>query len=121
MRVKRGVASHRKHQKIRKAAKGMSHSRRRSVKLARQGVIRALQYAFRDRRNKKRSFRAIWNNRINAAARLNGISYSQLVSGLKKADIRLNRKILSEIAVNEPLAFKQIVKEVQAVENKNNK
>lgn len=110
MRVKRGVASHRKHQKIRKATKGMTHSRRRSIKMGRQGVIKALQYAYRDRRDKKRTFRSLWNSRINAAARMNGITYSQLINGLKKANITLNRKILAELAVNEPNTFTEIVK-----------
>lgn len=110
MRVKRGVTSHRKHQKIRKATKGMSHSRRRSIKMGRQGVVKSLQYATRDRKNRKRTFRALWNTRINAAARLNGTTYSKLISGLKKANISLDRKILSELAVNEPKAFEEIVK-----------
>ncbi|MEI6237470.1 MAG: 50S ribosomal protein L20, partial [Candidatus Saccharibacteria bacterium] len=83
MRVKRGVASHKKHQKIRKATKGMTHSRRRSIKMGRQGVIKSLQYAYRDRRDKKRTFRSLWNSRINAAARINGITYSLLINGLK--------------------------------------
>jgi large subunit ribosomal protein L20 len=113
MRVKRGVASHQKHQKIRKATKGMTHSRRRSVKMGRQGVIKALQYATRDRKNRKRTFRSLWNARINAAARLNGTTYSQLINGLKKADITLDRKILAELAVNEPKAFEAVVKSVK--------
>jgi large subunit ribosomal protein L20 len=110
MRVKRGVTSHRKHQKIRKATKGMSHSRRRSVKMGRQGVIKSLQYATRDRKNRKRTFRALWNTRINAAARLHGTTYSKLINGLKKANINLDRKVLSELAVNEPKAFEAVVK-----------
>jgi large subunit ribosomal protein L20 len=114
MRVKRGVASHRKHLKIRKATKGMSHSRRRSVRMGRQGVIKSLQYSYRDRRNKKRTFRALWNSRINAAARSNGVSYSQLINSLKKAKIALNRKILADLAVNEPKVFEQIIKESKA-------
>jgi large subunit ribosomal protein L20 len=110
MRVKRGVTSHQKHQKIRKATKGMTHSRRRSVRMGRQGVIKAMQYAYRDRRNHKRTFRALWNARINAAARENGTTYSLLINGLKKAGITLDRKILSELAVNEPSAFTAVVK-----------
>lgn len=113
MRIKRGVASHQKHQKIRHATKGMTHSRRRSIRMGRQGVIKALQYAYRDRRNRKRTFRNLWNSRINAAAREHGISYSQLINGLKKAEIHLNRKILAELAVNEPDAFSEIVKVVK--------
>lgn len=113
MRVKRGVASHRKHQTIRKATKGMTHSRRRSVRMGRQGVVKALQHAYRDRRNKKRTFRSLWNARINAAAREHGISYSQLIHGLKEAKVSVDRKILAELAVNEPKAFEAIVKTVQ--------
>jgi len=110
MRVKRGVTSHAKHNKIRKATKGMTHSRRRSVRMGKQGVIKAMQYAYRDRRNHKRTFRALWNARINAAARENGTTYSILINGLKKANISLDRKILAELAVNEPKAFTSIVK-----------
>jgi len=113
MRVKRGVTSHHKHQKIRKATKGMTHSRRRSIKMGRQGVIKAMQYAYRDRRNRKRSFRSLWNSRINAAARQNDTSYSVFINGLKKANITINRKILAELAVNEPTAFAKIVKAVK--------
>jgi len=110
MRVKRGVTSHAKHNKIRKATKGMTHSRRRSVRMGKQGVIKAMQYAYRDRRNHKRTFRALWNARINAAARENGTTYSVLINGLKKANISLDRKIIAELAVNEPKAFTSIVK-----------
>ena len=110
MRVKRGVTSHQKHNKIRKATKGMTHSRRRSVRMGRQGVVKAMQYSYRDRRNHKRTFRALWNARINAAARLNGVSYSVLINGLKKANISLDRKVLAELAVNEPAAFTAVVK-----------
>lgn len=113
MRVKRGVASHKKHLKIRKATKGMGHSRRSSVKLGRQGVVKSLQYAYRDRRNKKRTFRALWNSRINAAARSYGCSYSQFINGLKKANIALNRKILADLSINEPKTFEQLVKEIK--------
>jgi len=110
MRVKRGVTSHAKHNKIRKATKGMTHSRRRSVRMGKQGVIKAMHYAYRDRRNHKRTFRALWNARINAAARENGTTYSVLINGLKKANISLDRKILAELAVNEPKTFTSIVK-----------
>jgi large subunit ribosomal protein L20 len=113
MRVKRGVRSHQKHLKIRQATKGMTHSRRRSVRMGRQGVIKALQYAYRDRRNHKRTFRTLWNARINAAAREHGLSYSQLINNLKKAEIKLNRKMLAELAVNEPAAFKGIIDTVK--------
>jgi large subunit ribosomal protein L20 len=110
MRVKRGVPGHAKHQKIRKATKGMSHPNRVSIKRGKQAVTKSLQYAYRDRRNKKRSFRALWNARINAAARLHGTTYSRLIAGLKGAKIELDRKILAELAVNEPTAFEAIVK-----------
>jgi large subunit ribosomal protein L20 len=110
MRVKRGVTSHKRHQKIRKATKGMSRANRTSVRRGRQAVIRGLQYSYRDRRNKKRTFRNLWNARINAAARLNGTTYSKLIASLKSANISLDRKILSELAVNEPTAFEAVVK-----------
>ena len=109
MRVKRGVAARAKHKKILKAAKGMQHNRTRSFRLAKQGVIRSLQYAYRDRRNKKRDLRALWITRINAAARQEGTTYGQLIAGLKAAHIELDRKVLAELAVNEPAAFKAIV------------
>lgn len=110
MRVKRGVTSRAKHNKIRKATKGFSHPNRASIKRGRQAVTKSLQFATRDRRNKKRTFRQLWNARINAAARINGTTYSVLIAGLKKANITLDRKVLSELAVNEPKAFEAIVK-----------
>jgi len=110
MRVKRGVTSHAKHKKIRKATKGFTHSNRVSVKRGRQAVTKSLQFATRDRRNKKRSFRQIWNARINAGARLNGTTYSKLIAGLKAANVILDRKILAELAVNEPKSFTAVVK-----------
>lgn len=110
MRVKRGVASHAKHNKIRKATKGFTHSNRVSIKRGKQAVTKSLQFAYRDRRNKKRTFRALWNARINAAARLNGTTYSVLIANLKTAGITLDRKVLAEMAVNEPAAFKAVVK-----------
>jgi large subunit ribosomal protein L20 len=110
MRVKRGVTSHQRHQKIRRATKGMTRPNRSSVKRGKQAVVKSLQHAYRDRRNKKRTFRELWNARINAAARLNGTTYSKLIAGLKKADITLDRKVLSELAVSEPKAFEAVVK-----------
>lgn len=109
MRVKRGVASHHKHQKIRQATKGMTKSNRSSIKRGKQAVTKALQFAYRDRRNRKRTFRELWNARINAAARLNGTTYSKFIAALKGANIVLDRKILSELAVSEPKAFAAIV------------
>jgi large subunit ribosomal protein L20 len=110
MRVKRGVAAHKKHQKIRRATKGMTHPNRASVKRGRQAVTKSLQFATRDRKNRKRTFRQLWNARINAAARLNGTTYSVLIAGLKKANVTLDRKVLAELAVNEPKAFTAVVK-----------
>lgn len=111
MRVKRGVASHKRHKKIRKATKGMSRAQRSSIKRGKQAVTRSLQYSYRDRRNRKRTFRALWNARINAAARQNGTSYSKLISGMKKSGITLDRKIMAELAVNEPKAFEAVLKQ----------
>lgn len=110
MRVKRGVAAHAKHNKIRRATKGMTHPNQVSIKRGKQAVTRSLQFAYRDRRNRKRDFRQLWNARINAAARLNGTTYSKLISGLKTAKIGLDRKVLAELAVNEPKAFEAIVR-----------
>ncbi|NCU29772.1 50S ribosomal protein L20 [Candidatus Saccharibacteria bacterium] len=110
MRVKRGVTTRAKHKKIIKQAKGMQHNRTRSFRLAKQGVIRALQYAYRDRRNKKRDLRALWITRINAAARQEGTTYARLIAGMKAKNIELDRKILADIAVREPKAFTEIVK-----------
>jgi large subunit ribosomal protein L20 len=110
MRVKRGVTSHAKHKKIRQATKGFSHPNRASIKRGKQAVTKSLQYAYRDRRNKKRTFRTLWNTRINAAARLNGTTYSKLIAGLSKAGITLDRKVLAELAVSEPKAFEAVVK-----------
>lgn len=113
MRVKRSVPARAKHKKILKAAKGMQHNRTRSFRLAKQGVIRALQYAYRDRRNRKRDLRRLWITRINAAARENGTTYGRLIAGLKKAGVELDRKALAELAVTEPRAFSAIVKSIK--------
>ena len=108
MRVKRGVTARAKHKKILKAAKGMQHNRTRSFRLAKQGVIRSLQYAYRDRRNKKREIRSLWITRINAAARLNDISYSQFMHGLKVAGIELDRKVLAQMAYEDIESFNEL-------------
>lgn len=113
MRVKRGVASHTTHQKIRKATKGMTKSNRSSIKRGRQAITKALENATRDRKDRKRTFRQLWNARINAAARLHGTTYSHLIAGLKKANVQLDRKVLAELAVNEPKAFAAVVKTVK--------
>ncbi len=110
MRVKRGVPARAKHKKTLKAAKGMQHNRTRSFRLAKQAVIRALQYAYRDRRNKKRDLRELWITRINAAARENGTTYGKLMHALKTAGVELDRKVLAELAVSEPKAFTALVK-----------
>lgn len=109
MRVKRGVAAHKKHAKIRKATKGMTRGNRSSIKRGKQTVTRSLQFAYRDRRNRKRTLRQLWNLRINAAAREHGTTYSRLIAGLKAANVTLDRKILAELAVNEPKAFKAVL------------
>ena len=109
MRIKRGVTSHKKHRKVRRATKGMSHAHRTSVRRGKQAVTRSLEYAYRDRRARKRTFRQLWNIRINAAARAHGMTYSHLINGMKLAGIKLDRKILAELAVNEPQAFKAVL------------
>ena len=111
MRVKRGVTARQRHNKIRRQTKGMTLSNRSSVRRGKQAVIKALENAHRDRRERKGTFRRLWNSRINAASRNNGISYSQLIAGLKKNGIELNRKMLSEIAVQDSEAFTVIVKQ----------
>lgn len=111
MRVKKGVTARAKHKKILKATKGMQHNRTRSFRLAKQAVIRALQYAYRDRRNKRRDLRGLWIIRINAAARENNTTYAKLINGMKNKNIELDRKVLAELAVNEPAVFSTIVKE----------
>ena len=112
MRVKRGVPAHAKHKKVLKQAKGMQHNRTRSFRLAKQAVIRSLQYAYRDRRNKKRDLRSLWITRINAAARENGTTYGRFIANLKAAGVELDRKVLADLAVNDPKAFTAIVKSV---------
>src|SRR5438045_7966519 len=105
MRIKRGVTSHAKHQKLRQQTKGYSLVRRSSIKQARQAVLKALQYQYRDRRNLKRDMRGLWVTRINAAVGNFGLSYSSFMGSLKKAGITLDRKILAELATNHPKAF----------------
>jgi large subunit ribosomal protein L20 len=109
MRVKRGVTSHAKHKKLREQTKGYSLVRRSSIKQARQAILKALQYQYRDRRNKKRDLRGLWITRINAGVSALGMSYSAFMGGLKKAGVTLDRKVLSELAVNHPKAFKAVV------------
>ena len=109
-RVTKSLQAKSRHKKVLKATKGHYGARSRLFKTAKQSNIKSLQYAFRDRKNKKRSFRALWISRINAAARSHGFSYSQLMSGLNKKNILLNRKILSEISINDNAAFEKVVK-----------
>ena len=104
-RVKRGVTSHARHRKVIKAAKGYYGRRKNTIRVAKQAVEKAGQYAYRDRKVKKRTFRALWIQRINAAARENGLTYGRLIDGLKKAGIELDRKVLADIAVHEPATF----------------
>ncbi len=109
MRVKKSVTARNRHKKVLAQAKGMQHNRTRSFRLAKQAVTRALQYSYRDRRNKKRDLRALWITRINAAARIEGTTYGKLIASLKTAKIELDRKVLAELVVSEPQAFKAIV------------
>ena len=113
-RVKRGVQAKARHKKVLKQAKGFRGARSRTYKVAKQAVMRAGQYAYRDRRVKKRVFRSLWIVRINAAARENGLTYSKLIAGLKKANIDLDRKVLASIAVNDKEAFSQIAEQAKA-------
>lgn len=112
-RVKRGVVARRRHKKVLKAAKGYYGARSRVFRVAKQAVIKAGQYAYRDRRVKKRNFRALWITRINAQARSEGISYSRLISGLKKAGITLDRRVLADIAIHDKSAFAAIVEKAK--------
>jgi large subunit ribosomal protein L20 len=113
-RVKRGVTSHAKHKKVFKATKGHYGRRRNTIRIAKQSMEKAMQYAYRDRKNKKRTFRALWIQRINAAVRPFGLNYSKFIDGLDKAGVIVDRKVLAEIAVAEPAAFAAIVEKVKA-------
>ena len=113
-RVKRSVVSRARRKKVLKQAKGYYGARSRQFKVAKQAVIKAGQYAYRDRRQKKRNFRALWITRINAAARENGTTYSQLISGLNKAGVEVNRKVLADLAITSPDSFKALVETANA-------
>lgn len=115
-RVKRGVVARRRHKKVLKQAKGYYGARSRVFRVAKQAVIKAGQYAYRDRRNRKRQFRALWIQRINAGARISGMSYSRFVGGLKKAGIEIDRKVLADLAVHEKAAFAAIVEKAKAAQ-----
>lgn len=113
-RVKRGVVARRRHKKVLKQAKGYYGARSRVFRVAKQAVTKAGQYAYRDRRQRKRQFRALWIARINAGSRANGLSYSRLISGLKTAKIEIDRKVLADLAVHEKGAFTQIVEQAKS-------
>ncbi|MPR07188.1 50S ribosomal protein L20 [Microvirga tunisiensis] len=113
-RVKRGVAAHAKHKKVFKAAKGFYGRRKNTIRIAKQAVEKSMQYATRDRRNKKRTFRALWIQRLNAAVRMHGLTYSRFIDGLGKAGIEVDRKVLSELAIHEPAAFAAYVESAKA-------
>ena len=116
-RVKRGVTSHAKHKKVLKAVKGQWGRRKNTIRVARQAMEKAMLYAYRDRRNKKRDFKSLWIQRINAGVRAEGLTYSKFINGLNKSGIKIDRKILAEIAYDNPEAFKTIVKKAQAALN----
>ena len=113
-RVKRGVTSRAKHKKVLKSVKGQWGRRKNTIRVARQAMEKAMQYAYRDRRNKKRDFKSLWIQRINAGVRAEGLTYSKFINGLNKSGIKLDRKVLADIAYNDPQAFKSIVKKVQS-------
>lgn len=113
-RVKRGVTAHARHKKILALAKGFRGRRKNVFRIAKQAVMKAGQYAYRDRRTKKRVFRQLWIARINAASRAAGVTYSKFMAGLKKAQIDIDRKVLADMAVNDPAAFGAIVEKVKA-------
>ena len=116
-RTKRGVVTRAKHNKVLKSVKGQRGRRKNTIRVARQAMEKAMQYAYRDRRNKKRDFKSLWIQRINAGVRSEGITYSKFINGLSKSGIKLDRKILAEIAYDNPEAFKTIVKRAQAALN----
>ncbi len=113
-RVKRGVTARRRHKKVLAKAKGYYNARRKVYRAAKQAVIKAGQYAYRDRRAKKREFRALWIARINAAARLHGLSYSRLISGVEKAGLAIDRKMLADLAMNDAAAFGVVAQQAKA-------
>jgi large subunit ribosomal protein L20 len=113
-RVKRGVTSHAKHKKVLRAAKGFFGRRKNTIRAAKAAVDKSMQYAYRDRKNRKREFRALWIQRINAAVREHGLTYSRFIAGIKKTGIEIDRKILAALAFDDPAAFAEVVKAVQA-------
>ena len=113
-RVKRGVTSRAKHKKVLKAVKGQWGRRKNTIRVAKQAMEKAMQYAYRDRRTKKREFRSLWIQRINAGVRAEGLTYAKFINGLAKSKIKLDRKVLAELAYNNPEVFKSVVKKVQS-------
>ncbi len=113
-RVKRGVVARRRHRKVLSRAKGYYGARRKVFRVAKQAVIKAGQYSYRDRRQRKRDFRSLWIQRINAAARENGLSYSRFINGLKRAEVEIDRKVLADLAVNDKAAFKALAEKAQS-------
>ena len=113
-RVKRGVTAHAKHKKVLDAAKGFYGRRKNTIRIAKQAVEKSLQYAYRDRKNRKRNFRALWIQRINAAVREHGLTYGRFIDGLNKAGIEIDRKVLSDLAIHEPQAFAALVDKSKA-------
>ena len=113
-RVKRGVTSRAKHKKVLKAVKGQWGRRKNTIRVARQAMEKSMQYAYRDRRNKKREFKSLWIQRINAGVRAEGLTYAKFINGLVKSKIKLDRKVLAELAYNNPEVFKSVVKKVQS-------
>ena len=116
-RVKRGTTSKAKHKKVLKAVKGQWGRRKNTIRVARQAMEKAMHYAYRDRKTKKRNFRSLWIQRINAGVRMEGMTYSKFINGLNKSGIKLDRKVLAEIAYDNPEAFKTIVKKAQSALN----
>ena len=112
-RVKRGVTAHAKHKKVLKKAKGYYGRRKNTIRVARQAVEKAAQYAYRDRKARKRNFRSLWIQRINAGARLHGLTYGRMMDGLNKAGIEVDRKVLSDLAIHEPEAFAGLVEKAK--------
>jgi large subunit ribosomal protein L20 len=117
-RVKRGVTAHAKHKKVIKAAKGYYGRRKNTIRIAKQAVEKAMQYTYRDRKRRKRTFRALWIQRINAAVREHGMTYARFIDGLTKAGIEIDRKVLSDIAIRDTAAFKALVDQADAAVKK---
>ena len=113
-RVRRGVTSHARHKKVLKQVKGQYGRRKNTIRIAKQALEKSMQYAYRDRRANKREFRSLWIQRINAGVRMEGLTYAKFINGLAKSKIKLDRKVLAELAYNNPEVFKSIVKKVQS-------